>query len=94
MDNFKEKYPALCSLLNAWFSDSDEPDSTIIGEFKTCESEEYIVVVLGEAQSCLETASFPGIEIGDEANRNFSSDDEAREWLQKLVTLLKMDDLS
>lgn len=84
MNEIRKKLPELCGFLNAWFIDSDEDDKAIVDEFTGSESVKNIVAVIREMKLCLAMIPFPGFEIGEEANRCFDSEEDAKEWLEML----------
>ena len=84
-----EQYPSLTQFLNAWVSDSEDDDHTIVNEFLQSENENTISSVISDIDSCSGAEPFLGIEVGEEANRYFVSEQEAKEWLHDLIELFK-----
>jgi protein PhnA len=82
--------PKLLSFLSTHFSDSDvDADAETTRAFIASSSPERQQEIISEARRLLGLREFPLEELGTEANRWFGSADEARAWLQGIVTLLE-----
>jgi protein PhnA len=65
-----------------------ETDVTTTGEYAALLSDSDRSNIASEIRSCIESDSIALDEIGTEANRWFGSEEEAREWLQSLLSAI------
>lgn len=82
--------PQLLAFLSASFMDTDmESDAATARAFLESASSEKCEQIVSQARQILGADPFPIDELGSEANRWFGSEDEGREWLSGIVSILE-----
>ena len=85
-----KRYPELLNFLATYFPESDpETDSKTTEDFATKGASDRVDQVLAQGKSLLNDPELPIDEFGSEANRWFGDSEEARAWLQLIVTTLE-----
>ena len=88
MQNFRDVFPEVYTLLTAWFSD-DGKDDKVIKEFINEESTEMHKKVVEEGKALLAGDKKYCEQISDLANRAFDNQQQSEEWLQNIITQIE-----
>jgi protein PhnA len=82
--------PELLAFFASAFLDTDmESDVQTTRDFVAEATPEKVGKILAQASALLADSEFPLDEIGAEANRWFSDEEEARNWLESLLPILE-----
>ncbi len=84
---FQNSYPALYTLLSAYFADDMVSDEEILKNYLEEEEFEEIKYVINNAHSFLK--KYKPDYIGYFANRFFENEEEEREWFENLIEKLE-----
>lgn len=88
MQNFRDVFPEMYTLLTAWFSD-DGNDAKVIKEFIEEESEKMHKKVVEEGKALLAGDKKYCEQISDLANRAFDNQKQSEEWLQNIIAQIE-----
>ena len=90
---FRQKYPSLSNFAGASFADADllgfTSDEAVARDVAERWPEPAIKKVIEEGTKLLSCRNVPWEIIGKEAYRYFKDEDEAYQWLEKMIEILK-----
>lgn len=88
MQNFRDVFPEMYTLLTAWFAD-DGKDDKVLKEFIDEESAEMHKKVIKEGKALLAGDKKYCAQISDLANRAFDNQKQSEEWLHSIITQIE-----
>ena len=90
---FRQQYPTLYNFLGGYFPDADlegfTSDEAVARNFAQTESEPAIKKVIEQGTKFLSRRDVYWEIIGKGAYRLFKDEDEAYQWLEKMIEILK-----
>jgi hypothetical protein len=82
----KQRYPNLGNFLGAYIADEDADDFEIARKFVLTEMRTVSSALVKESHEILLEDNFPWQELSKAANRYFENSEDAREWLNELIS--------